>query len=168
MIRVGLTGGIGSGKTTVAGFFRELGVPVYNSDERARALMEEDDGLREAIIGLLGPEAYGESGLDRGGGGGHPGRAAGRRPDHRAGARDTHPQDAGNGTRPAAPAGTAIHRFFRARGPFQGARILILSQRGPMMRSIRRLCLRACGFHHPVAYSVTGFGYTVQLEISVE
>ena len=88
--------------------------------------------------------------------------------DSRAGARDTHPQDAGNGTRPAAPAGTAIHRFFRARGPFQGARILILSQRGPMMRSIRRLCLRACGFHHPVAYSVTGFGYTVQLEISVE
>ena len=65
MIKVGLTGGIGSGKTTVAGVFRDLGVPVYNSDERARALMEGDDALREAITGLLGPEAYWDSGLDR-------------------------------------------------------------------------------------------------------
>ena len=48
-MQVGLTGGIGSGKSTVAGYFRELGVPVYDSDQRARALMEEDDGLRKAI-----------------------------------------------------------------------------------------------------------------------
>ena len=57
-MRVGLTGGIGSGKSTVAGFFRELGVPVYNSDSRARELMEENDQLRRAISGLLGPEAF--------------------------------------------------------------------------------------------------------------
>lgn len=65
-MRVGLTGGIGSGKTTVAAFFRQLGVPVYNSDQRARELMEGDDDLRSAISNLLGPEAYGDSGLNRG------------------------------------------------------------------------------------------------------
>ena len=38
---VGLTGGIGSGKSTVAEFFRELGVPVYNSDNKAKKIMHE-------------------------------------------------------------------------------------------------------------------------------
>jgi dephospho-CoA kinase len=66
MMRVGLTGGIGSGKTTVAGFFRQLGAPVYNSDQRARELMEGDDDLRAAISNLLGPDAYGDTGLNRG------------------------------------------------------------------------------------------------------
>ena len=66
MIQVGLTGGIGSGKTTVAGYFRGLGVPVYNSDQRARELMEADDSLRLAISGLLGAEAYGDAGLNSG------------------------------------------------------------------------------------------------------
>ena len=66
MMRVGLTGGIGSGKTTVAGYFRELGVPVYNSDQKARELMEGNEALRSAISGLLGEEAYGATGLDRG------------------------------------------------------------------------------------------------------
>ncbi|MEJ2585798.1 MAG: dephospho-CoA kinase [Robiginitalea sp.] len=65
MMRVGLTGGIGSGKTTVAGYFRDLGVPVYNSDQRARDLMEADEGLKVAISGLLGPGAYGDAGLNR-------------------------------------------------------------------------------------------------------
>lgn len=65
MMRVGLTGGIGSGKSTVAGFFQELGVPVYNSDLRARELMEKNEGLRQAISKLLGPEAYRNSGLNR-------------------------------------------------------------------------------------------------------
>lgn len=64
-MQVGLTGGIGSGKSTVAGYFRELGVPVYDSDQRARALMEEDDGLRKAISELLGAKAYGATGLNR-------------------------------------------------------------------------------------------------------
>ncbi len=65
MMRVGLTGGIGSGKSTVAGFFKELGVPVYNSDSRARELMEDNDQLRQAISELLGPEAYLGSALNR-------------------------------------------------------------------------------------------------------
>ena len=64
-MRVGLTGGIGSGKSTVAVFFQELGVPVYNSDSRARELMEENDQLRQAVSRLLGPEAYRESSLNR-------------------------------------------------------------------------------------------------------
>jgi dephospho-CoA kinase len=66
MIRVGITGGIGSGKTTAAGLFAALGVPVYNSDGRARELMESDE-LHPAIEALLGREAYGGDGrLDRG------------------------------------------------------------------------------------------------------
>ena len=55
---VGLTGGIGSGKTTVAKFFEELGVPVYNSDKKARKLMRTSKKLKKAIIELLGESAY--------------------------------------------------------------------------------------------------------------
>ncbi|OWW24891.1 dephospho-CoA kinase [Zobellia sp. OII3] len=64
---VGLTGGIGSGKTTVAKMFEELGVPVYNSDTRAKELMQSSQDLVLAIKELLGEEAYREDGvLDRG------------------------------------------------------------------------------------------------------
>ena len=55
---VGLTGGIGSGKTTVAEFFVELGVPVYNSDENAKKLMTSSEQVKTAIIDLLGKQAY--------------------------------------------------------------------------------------------------------------
>ncbi|MDZ4747807.1 MAG: dephospho-CoA kinase [Saprospiraceae bacterium] len=55
---IGLTGGIGSGKSTVADLFRILAIPVYESDQRAKALMETNDQLRDEIIGLFGPEAY--------------------------------------------------------------------------------------------------------------
>ncbi len=58
MIIVGLTGGIGSGKTTVAKLFKELGVPVYNSDQKAGRLMKSSGKMREAIIALLGPKSY--------------------------------------------------------------------------------------------------------------
>ncbi|KUY25541.1 dephospho-CoA kinase [Elizabethkingia ursingii] len=60
---IGLTGGIGSGKTTVARFIEEMGYPVYNSDTRAKNLVNESDDLKAAIIQLLGPEAYDENGL---------------------------------------------------------------------------------------------------------
>ncbi|WP_088341335.1 dephospho-CoA kinase [Robiginitalea sediminis] len=60
MMRVGLTGGIGSGKSTVAAFFEDLGIPVYNSDAKAKALMAEDKTLQKEIIGLLGEEAFTE------------------------------------------------------------------------------------------------------------
>lgn len=55
---VGLTGGIGSGKTTVANFFKDLGVPVYNSDKEARKLMRKAKKVKSAIIELLGEDAY--------------------------------------------------------------------------------------------------------------
>ncbi|WP_400073051.1 dephospho-CoA kinase [Zobellia russellii] len=58
MTIVGLTGGIGSGKTTVAKMFEELGVPVYNSDNRAKSLMQESPELVKSIKDLLGEEAY--------------------------------------------------------------------------------------------------------------
>lgn len=60
---IGLTGGIGSGKTTVARFIEEMGYPVYNSDTRAKDLVNESDELKAAIIQLLGPQAYDENGL---------------------------------------------------------------------------------------------------------
>lgn len=65
MIRVGITGGIGSGKSTVCRLFGLLGVPVYDSDSRARALMNGDASLRRRIADLLGGEVYREEGLDR-------------------------------------------------------------------------------------------------------
>ena len=58
MMVVGLTGGIGSGKTTVANFFVELGMPVYNSDKEAKKLMTSSKQVKKAIIALLGKKAY--------------------------------------------------------------------------------------------------------------
>ena len=55
---VGLTGGIGSGKSTVAHFFRELDVPVYDSDSEAKALMEQSPIVISAITKLFGEQAY--------------------------------------------------------------------------------------------------------------
>lgn len=62
---LGLTGGIGSGKTTVAGFFRELGIPVYIADQEAKRLMEKDEKVRQQIISLFGAEAYHQNLPDR-------------------------------------------------------------------------------------------------------
>lgn len=54
---VGLTGGIGSGKTTVAKVFETMGCVVYNSDERAKALYFNSE-IKKQIVALLGAEAY--------------------------------------------------------------------------------------------------------------
>ena len=62
---VGLTGGIGSGKSTVAQMFMELGVPVYDSDKEAKQLMVSSETVKNAIIDLFGKEAYTEDGLNR-------------------------------------------------------------------------------------------------------
>jgi dephospho-CoA kinase len=62
---VGLTGGIGSGKSTIAKMFRELGVPVYNSDERAKKLMVSSKTARKKITELLGEKAYSGEKLNR-------------------------------------------------------------------------------------------------------
>lgn len=55
---VGLTGGIGSGKTTVAKMFHALGVPVYIADLEAKNLMENNVIVKAAIIEKFGPQAY--------------------------------------------------------------------------------------------------------------
>lgn len=66
MIRIGLTGGIGSGKSTVCRLFEELGARCYDSDSRAKWLMQNDEELRAELIALFGEEVYGEDGaLDR-------------------------------------------------------------------------------------------------------
>lgn len=60
---IGLTGGIGSGKSTVAKFIGEMGFPVYSSDARAKEIVNEDELLKKGIIELLGEKAYDENGL---------------------------------------------------------------------------------------------------------
>ena len=55
MIRVGVTGGIGSGKATVCRLFAERGVPVYDSDSVANRLMGEDPSLRAALVEAFAP-----------------------------------------------------------------------------------------------------------------
>jgi dephospho-CoA kinase len=55
---IGLTGGIGSGKSTVAEMFTDLGVPVYNSDEEAKKIMESSEAVKKGIIELFGSTAY--------------------------------------------------------------------------------------------------------------
>lgn len=65
MLKVGLTGGIGSGKTTVARIFEVLGIPVYYADDAAKRLMNEDPELKQAIISQFGDLVYPEGKLDR-------------------------------------------------------------------------------------------------------
>src|SRR5690606_26848623 len=62
---IGLTGGIGSGKTTVAGFFKELRVPVYIADDAGKRLMISSEDVKKDIIALLGPDSYHDNLPDR-------------------------------------------------------------------------------------------------------
>lgn len=65
MYKVGITGGIGSGKSTVCRLFEQNGIAVYDSDARAKALMAEDATLREQLVAAFGAECYNEQGLNR-------------------------------------------------------------------------------------------------------
>ncbi|GAB2814171.1 dephospho-CoA kinase [Ferruginibacter profundus] len=65
MIKVGITGGIGSGKSTVAKVFEVLGVPVYYADDAGKRLMNEDEGLKQKIKQAFGEAAYVNGQLDR-------------------------------------------------------------------------------------------------------
>jgi len=62
---VGLTGGIGSGKTTVAQVFKTFGVPVYNADEEAKALMQSSEVIKQELTHLLGENCYKAGQLNR-------------------------------------------------------------------------------------------------------
>ena len=65
-LKIGITGGIGSGKSLVCHMFAVLGVPIYDADSRAKYLMVHDPALVERIQGAFGAAAYQEDGsLDR-------------------------------------------------------------------------------------------------------
>jgi len=64
-LRVGLTGGMGSGKTTVAAVFAALGIPVYSADDAAKRLMNEDESLKAQLIEKFGENTYTNGLLNR-------------------------------------------------------------------------------------------------------
>jgi dephospho-CoA kinase len=65
MIKVGLTGGIGSGKSTAAKVFEVLGIPVYYADDAAKRLMNEDEELKQKIKSQFGESVYTNEGLNK-------------------------------------------------------------------------------------------------------
>lgn len=65
MYKVGITGGIGSGKSTVCELLATYGVAIYNSDARAKTLMLESEPLRRALCEAFGQECYVEAELNR-------------------------------------------------------------------------------------------------------
>jgi dephospho-CoA kinase len=65
MLQLGLTGGIGAGKSAVSNVFSKLGCPVYQSDYRAKWLMMNNKDLNEGIISLFGSDAFKNNQLNR-------------------------------------------------------------------------------------------------------
>ena len=61
-MKIGITGGIGSGKSTVCQIFKILGIPVYSADDRAKWLMAHDPELKSSILSEFGKESYTSSG----------------------------------------------------------------------------------------------------------
>jgi dephospho-CoA kinase len=57
-LKIGITGGIGSGKTTVCKIFETLGIPIYYADDRAKALYLENADLKQGVIQFFGAESY--------------------------------------------------------------------------------------------------------------
>ena len=62
---IGLTGGIGSGKSVVAKVFATLGIPVFNADEEAKHIMQNSPEIKAKLIEQFGPAIYNESGLQK-------------------------------------------------------------------------------------------------------
>jgi dephospho-CoA kinase len=65
MLKAGVTGGMGSGKTLVCRIFEILGVPVYYADFHAKRLMESDPGIREELVRLFGSSVVKKGKIDR-------------------------------------------------------------------------------------------------------
>ena len=65
MLKIGITGGIGSGKSTIAKIFEVIGIPVYNADDAAKRLMYENTNLKAQIIHHFGKDAYTNSTLNK-------------------------------------------------------------------------------------------------------
>jgi len=62
---IGLTGGIGSGKSVVAKVFATLGIPVFNADDEAKRIMQTSPEIKSKLIEQFGLEIYNEHGLDK-------------------------------------------------------------------------------------------------------
>lgn len=62
MLKIGITGGIGVGKTIVCRMFQQLGIPVYDSDSRAKWVMNQDEELKASLSEAFGLETYSASG----------------------------------------------------------------------------------------------------------
>lgn len=58
MLKLGITGGIGSGKSLVCSIFKQLGIPIYNADERAKDIINSDKALKSKIISAFGDLSY--------------------------------------------------------------------------------------------------------------
>ncbi len=65
MLRIGITGGIGSGKSRVCQYFEKMGVPVYYADDIANLLINSDPVIRKEIIASFGPSSYTKKGLNK-------------------------------------------------------------------------------------------------------
>jgi dephospho-CoA kinase len=66
MIKIGITGGIGSGKTTVCRVFELLGVPVYNADDESKKIVDNNKEVKEKIVSAFGKDVLNENGfIDR-------------------------------------------------------------------------------------------------------
>lgn len=65
MLKIGITGGIGSGKTSACRVFETLGIPVYYADDRAKHLMNTDPGLKNLLQTFFGEDIYVNGMLDR-------------------------------------------------------------------------------------------------------
>lgn len=65
MLKIGLTGGMGSGKTTVSQIFASLNIPVFYADNIAKTIMNDDTALKQNIINLFGNNAYENNLLNR-------------------------------------------------------------------------------------------------------
>ena len=63
MLKIGITGGIGSGKTTVCRIFETLGIPVFYADTVAKQIMVTDPILVAGVKAAFGPESYGDTGI---------------------------------------------------------------------------------------------------------
>ena len=65
MVVVGITGGIGSGKTTISNYLKSFGIPLYVADKEAKALMNRSKVIKQKLIQLFGNEAYVDGKLNR-------------------------------------------------------------------------------------------------------
>lgn|SRR5690554_1621157 len=63
MLKIGITGGMGSGKSTVCNIFRNLGVPIFTADDEGKRLLNEDPTTRKQVIEMFGRDMYTSEGL---------------------------------------------------------------------------------------------------------